>query len=137
FSRDWSSDVCSSDLPVASDLEIPGPGGDEALEWIPIRPGSDTAVMLALACETILANRHDEEFLHSHCVGFGRWRDYLLGRRDGVIKDARWAAAISGVSATRLCTLAIEMAERRSLVNLSWSMQRADHGEQPYWAAVG
>src|SRR5690606_40337243 len=89
FSRDWSSDVCSSDLPVASDLEIPGPGGDETLEWIPIRPGSDTAVMLALACETILANRHDEEFLHSHCVGFGRWRDYLLGRRDGRSEERR------------------------------------------------
>lgn len=123
--------------PVASDLEIPGPAGGQALEWIPIRPGSDTAVMLALACETILANRHDEEFLHSHCAGFGRWRDYLLGRIDGVIKDARWAAAISGVSATRLCTLAAEMAEARSLVNVSWSMQRADHGEQPYWAAMG
>lgn len=122
--------------PVASDLEIAGPAGERALEWIPIRPGSDTAVMLALACETILANRHDEEFLHSHCAGFWRWRDYLLGRTDGVIKDARWAAAISGVSATRLCTLAAEMAEVRTLVNLSWSMQRADHGEQPYWAAV-
>lgn len=123
--------------PVASDLEIPGPDGERAIEWIPIRPGSDTAVMLALACETILDNRHDEEFLHSHCAGFARWRDYLLGRRDGVMKDARWAAAISGVSATRLCTLAAEMAEKRTLVNLSWSMQRAEHGEQPYWAGVG
>jgi biotin/methionine sulfoxide reductase len=29
------------------------------------------------------------------------------------------------------------MARTRSLVNVSWSLQRADHGEQTYWSAVG
>ncbi|MBK8768677.1 MAG: molybdopterin-dependent oxidoreductase [Burkholderiaceae bacterium] len=29
------------------------------------------------------------------------------------------------------------MADTRSLVNVAWSLQRSDHGEQPFWSAVG
>ncbi|HRO61490.1 MAG TPA: molybdopterin-dependent oxidoreductase, partial [Burkholderiaceae bacterium] len=110
---------------VAADLEIPGDAGQRALEWIPIRPNTDTAVMLALTCETILANRHDEAFLYRYCTGFERWRDYLLGRGDGVVKNADWAAPICGVPAERIRALAAEMAGTRSLVNVAWSVQRA------------
>ena len=119
--------------PVRDDIEVPG----GALEWIPIRPGTDTAVMLALACETVRAGRHDTAFLASHCVGFERWADYLLGRDDGIVKDADWAAPIAGVPASRLRALAAEMAATRTLVNVAWALQRADHGEQPFWAAIG
>ena len=119
--------------PVRSNFDAPA----GAVEWIPIRPNTDTAVMLALACEVILADRHARDFLASHCVGFDRWQDYLLGRTDGVVKDAAWAAAIADVPAQRLRTLALEMADTRSLVNVAWSLQRSDHGEQPFWSAVG
>jgi len=119
--------------PVRADIDVPDP----ALEWIPIRPGTDTAVMLALACETVRAGRHDRAFLAGWCVGFERWESYLLGRDDGVVKDADWAAPIAGVSAARLRALAAEMASTRSVVNVAWALQRADHGEQPFWAAIG
>ena len=119
--------------PVRHDLEVPA----GALEWIPIRPGTDTAVMLALACETLRAGRHDAAFLATHCVGTERWADYLLGRTDGVVKDADWAAPIADVPAARLRALAAELAATRSIVNVAWALQRADHGEQPFWAALG
>ena len=119
--------------PVRADLDVPG---GEA-EWIPIRPNADTAVMLAIACETIKAQRHDQAFLETHCVGFERWQPYLLGASDGIEKSAEWASRISGVPAARIRSLALEMASCRSFVNVAWSLQRADHGEQPYWAAVG
>jgi len=119
--------------PVRSDLDVPR----QALEWIPIRPGTDTAVMLALACETVRAGRQDRAFLAGWCVGFERWEAYLLGRDDGVVKDADWAAPIAGVPAARLRALAAELAAARSLVNVAWALQRADHGEQPFWAAIG
>jgi biotin/methionine sulfoxide reductase len=119
--------------PVRDDLGVP----DASREWIPIRPGTDTAVMLALACETVRAGRHDAAFLASHCVGFERWSRYLAGEDDGVAKDADWAAAISGVPAARLRALAAGMAATRTLVNVAWALQRADHGEQPFWAGVG
>lgn len=122
--------------PVGGDLELPADLA-HALEWIPIRPGTDTAVMLALATEVIRAGRHDTAFLHRYCSGFDRWAEYLLGQHDGVVKDAEWAAPIAQVPAERLRALARELAGTRSLVNVAWSLQRADHGEQPFWAAVG
>ena len=123
--------------PVGSDLEVPDSvTSDPSLEWIPLRPHSDTAVMLALATEIILAGRHDQAFLHSHCVGFERWQAYLMGAQDGIRKDADWAAPLADVPAARLRTLALQLVEQRSIVNLSWSLQRADHGEQPFWAGL-
>ncbi len=118
--------------PVRSDLDVP----DHALEWIPIRPNTDTAVMLAIACEIVLAGRAATDFLASHCNGFEVWRDYLLGRRDGVVRNADWAAPIAGVPAARLRQLARELTESRSLINVAWALQRADHGEQTFWAGI-
>jgi len=119
--------------PVGSDLQVDG----NTLEWIPVRPNTDVAIMLALSTETILAGRQDNAFLQRYCVGFERWRDYLLGKTDGVVKNAEWAAPIADVSAQRLRDLAAQLSANRSMVNVSWSLQRADHGEQAFWAAVG
>ena len=119
--------------PVRADIEVPG----AAVEWIPIRPNTDTAVMLALAFEIVRTDRHDAAFLARWCVGFERWRDYLLGRIDGVVRDADWAAPIADVPAARLRALADELCATRSIVNVAWSLQRADHGEQPFWSAIG
>ncbi|THF65228.1 molybdopterin-dependent oxidoreductase [Pseudothauera rhizosphaerae] len=118
--------------PVADNLDAPA----HAVEWIPIRPNTDTAVMLALAHTLIAEGRHDEDFLARHCVGFERWRAYLFGADDGVAKDAEWAAALSGVPAARLRALAAEMAATRCLINCAWALQRAEHGEQPFWATI-
>lgn len=105
-------------------------------EWIPIRPVTDAAIMLGLAHSLLVAGEHDESFLESHCHGWAGFRDYLLGRDDDVPKSAEWAGDITGVGATHIRALAKEMAERRTLITVSWSVQRNDHGEQPYWAAA-
>lgn len=118
--------------PVRDNFDAP----DGSVEWIPIRPNTDTAAMLAMACELVLAQRHDTEFLATHCVGFERWTDYLMGRDDGVRKDAAWAQGITGIPASTLRALALDLTSTRSLVNAAWSLQRAAHGEQPYWAVV-
>ena len=57
--------------------------GPEAVrpEWIPIRPNTDTAMMLALAHTLIVERRHDEAFLDRYCSGFERVLPYL-NRRD-------------------------------------------------------
>src|SRR6185369_1706811 len=54
----------------------------------PIR--DDAAIMLALAYTLVREGLHDEDFLERYCVGFDHFRDYLLGRADGVVKDAEW-----------------------------------------------
>ncbi len=105
-------------------------------EWLAIRPGTDTALLLALSYVLIAESLYDQAFVASHTVGFAPYRAYLLGEHDGVAKTPAWAAAITGLDAQRIADLAREMARHRTMVNISWSIQRARQGEQAYWATV-
>jgi biotin/methionine sulfoxide reductase len=104
--------------------------------WICIRPCTDTAVMLGLAHTLYSESLHDREFLARYTVGFEKFLPYLLGESDGIAKDARWAAGIAGTSADVIAELARDMAHKRTLISVSWSLQRAEHGEQPWWMAM-
>jgi biotin/methionine sulfoxide reductase len=52
-------------------------------EWIPIRPNTDVALMLALAYELQREGVHDRAFLATHCAGYDHLEAYLLGQTDG------------------------------------------------------
>ncbi|WP_326541098.1 molybdopterin-dependent oxidoreductase [Pseudorhodoferax sp.] len=117
--------------PVASDIDTGGP-----VEWIPIRPNTDAALLIGMAHTLLNETLLDHGFLQSHCVGFDRFAAYLQGRPDGVVKDARWAGQITGVPATCIEALARAAAAQRTTINMAWSLQRAHHGEQPFWALV-
>lgn len=105
-------------------------------EWIAPRPNTDTAIMLGIAHTLVAEGLHDRDFLERCCVGFERFRGYLMGETDGVPKDARWAAEIAVLEPEVIIDLARRIATRRSLIAMSYSLQRADHGEQPCWMAV-
>ena len=81
--------------------------------------GKTTAVMLALAHVLVAENLHDRAFLSSHCAGFERFRQYLMGETDGVPKTPEWAGAIAGVEPPRLQALARRMAASRTFINAS------------------
>src|SRR5262245_20082675 len=133
----WLAELARAGVEVVnvSPIREDGPAA-VAPEWIAIRPNTDTALLLALT-HTLLAERlHDEGFLARYCVGFERVRAYLLGETDGRPKDAAWAAAITGVPADTIRILARRMAANRTMLTASWSLQRVDHGEQPYWAVI-
>src|SRR3546814_15545542 len=52
-------------------------------EWIPVRPGSDAALMLALAYTIIVEGLHDRAFPDRTPVGFARFRAYRSEKRQG------------------------------------------------------
>jgi len=107
-----------------------------APEWLAIRPNSDTAMLLAL-CHTLRAEGlADDAFLQSHCTGYETFAAYLDGRTDGVVKDAEWAASLTGIDSAGILRLARRMASCRTMVSISWSLTRQQYGEQPYWAAI-
>jgi biotin/methionine sulfoxide reductase len=133
----WIEEVIRAGVSVVnvSPLKEDGPGS-AAPVWVPIRPNTDTAMMLALAHTLVAEGLHDREFLARYCEGFERVQSYLLGESDGEAKDAVWAQRITGVPAETIRALARRMAGERTMLTASWSLQRADHGEQPYWALV-
>jgi biotin/methionine sulfoxide reductase len=117
--------------PMRDNMET---GGE--VEWIAIRPNTDTALMLALAYVLETEGLADRAFLAAYCVGYERFRPYLLGEADGQPKTPDWAAEITGVPAGRIAELARELSANRSIVNVAWGLQRAAHGEQPFWMVI-
>ena len=120
-------------------------------EWLPIVPGTDAALVAALAHEFICNGAIDLDFLHEYCVGFdeetmpadyrGRrmsYRDYVMGQGyDCIEKTPEWAEGICGIPAERIRSLARAIAGARRLHVLSgWGPQRRSNGEWSAWAAM-
>lgn len=107
-------------------------------EWVRIIPNTDTALFLAMGYHLISQNKHKQAFIDRYTVGFDRYRAYLEGKdADGSPpKTPEWAAAITGIPAAKIRALAELMASKRTQLCGSWAIQRAHHGEMPYWAIV-
>ncbi len=103
------------------------------MTWLPIRPNTDVAMMLALAHTIVSEGLHAKDFLAQYTVGFSRFERYLLGQDDGTPKSAEWAADITGIDADYTRSLARHMASTRTMIATSYSLQRGDHGEQTFW----
>ena len=109
---------------------------DGDCEWLPNVPGTDVAIMLALAHVLAAESLADRAFLDTYCTGYERFERYLLGIDDGVPKSPQWASAICGLPADELTALARRMAAGRTIVTVSWSLQRIRHGEQAPWMGL-
>ena len=107
-------------------------------EWVPIIPNTDTALFLAMSHHLLTTNRWNRDFIEKYTVGFDRFRAYLEGRdADGTpAKTPEWASKITGIPAARIRQLAELFASKRTQIAGSWAIQRAHHGEMPYWAIV-
>lgn len=118
-----------------------GPLKDDVFEghnatWLTPRPNTDTAIMLAMAHTLITEGLHDKAFLKKYCVGFEKFEAYVLGKTDGQPKTAEWAQDISLLDAGVVRRLTRRMVQKRTLISASWSVQRADNGEQPIWMVM-
>lgn len=105
-------------------------------QWVPLRPNTDVALMLGLAHTILDAGLADIDFLQRCCVGWERVRAELTGSIDGQAKDARWASEITEVPESVIIDLAHRIGSHRSLIAVTWSLQRQHHGEMAYWAAL-
>jgi biotin/methionine sulfoxide reductase len=104
--------------------------------WVPARPGTDAALMSALAYVVVRDGLLDREFVDGWCVGYEQFEKYLLGADGGEARTPEWAESITGVSAAEIVALAHQMARGRTMITVSWSLQRTRHGEQPLWLAI-
>lgn len=110
--------------------------GELAADWLPIRPNTDVALMLALANCLVREDLHDKDFLTRYCTGFEKFLPYLTGESDGIPKDESWAEAITGIPAATTRALAHRIASTPTMLSASWSLTRQQNGEQNYWMLV-
>ena len=69
-------------------------------EWIAIRPGTELALLLAIACEMVRAGTYDRSFLREHAQGFDEFAQSINAY------SALWASEICGVSVDAICSIA-------------------------------
>ncbi len=88
-------------------------------EWLPLRPGTDGALALALMHEIIDAGLHDGDYVAAYTVGFEQ-----LAQRVQEWTPQR-AAEITGIPAERISRLAREYATTRpAAIRVNYGMQR-------------
>ncbi len=78
----------------------------KADEWIPIRPGTDGAMALAMCQVIIDDNLYDKQFVQKYCEGFSGFRKHLAEK--GYTPE--WAEGITGIAADTIRRLAREFA---------------------------
>lgn len=110
-------------------------------QWIPCRPGTDGALLLAIAHYMIENDLQDQDFLDTYTVGFDAahmpadapdaepFRDYVLGVNDGTPKTPEWASVICGVPAATIEEFAHKMATvKPAAIRASMAPARSDNG---------
>jgi anaerobic dimethyl sulfoxide reductase subunit A len=106
-------------------------------QWIPIRPGTDAAVLLSMAYVIIKENLQDQHFIDTYTVGFDQFRDHLMGLEDKLVKTPEWAEGISGIPAKTIADLAREYAcHKPATLATSIAPGRSAYGEQYHRAAA-
>ena len=116
-------------------------------KWIRVRPGTDTAFLLAVAYEMIKldeaeGNIVDWDFVHKYSVGIDaesmpenaklneNLKDYLMGEYDGIPKTAEWATEICGTPVEDIRWYAKEMGKEKAVSILhSYSHARNRNAE--------
>jgi len=87
----------------------------KAHEWIPIRPGTDGALALAMGNVIVSENLYDKDFVNTWTVGFSEYSDFVKD------KTPEWAEKITSVPADTIRRLARELAANRPAAIDVWS----------------
>jgi anaerobic dimethyl sulfoxide reductase subunit A len=112
-------------------------------EWVPLRPGTDPALVAGMAYVMITENLHDQAFLDKYCVGFDEehmpagvpagssYKSYVLGLGpDKIKKTPEWAEKITGLPAEQIVELAREIAQTKPCsITQGWGPQRTFNGD--------
>ena len=101
-----------------------------------IRPNTDTALMLSLAYLLIVNNTYDKNFIEKYTFGFEEFTTYVTGDKNNKPCTPEWASSITGISVKKINYLYEKIITKKTLISMSWSLQRASRGEQPLWMGI-
>ena len=103
---------------------------------ISIIPNTDTALMLSLAYVLILSDKYDHRFIENYTNGFNDFKSYVLGKKNNQPCTPEWASNITSIPVETIKWLAEEITKNKTMISISWSLQRASAGEQPLWMGI-
>ncbi len=82
--------------------------------WIPIKPGTDAAMALAIMNVWITEDLYDKDYVAGRTTGFDAWKAYLLGSEDGIPKTPEWQEPETSVPAHTVRALARAWARKKT-----------------------
>lgn len=83
-------------------------------KWLAPKPGTDSAMILAIAYVWITEDLYDADYVAKRTVGFDKWRDYILGQEDGIPKTPEWQESETGIPAKDIRALAREWGKKKT-----------------------
>ena len=83
-------------------------------KWLAPRPGTDSAMVPAIAYVWITEGLYDAEYVAVRTTGFDMWKAYVLGEEDGVPKTPEWQEVETGVAAKAIRALAREWGSKKT-----------------------
>jgi len=83
-------------------------------KWLAPRPATGNALALAIAYVWITEELCDRQYVANRTVGFDKWKDYILGKEDGVPKTPEWQENESNIAAKDVRALAREWGSKKT-----------------------
>lgn len=85
-------------------------------EWVPINPGTDLALVLAMANVLVTRDLYDKKYVAENTVGFDQWAKELEAY------PPSWAEKVTGIRAETIDRLAVEFAQAAPAASIepSW-----------------
>ncbi len=109
----------------------------EGAEWVPILPGTDSALLYAILQRLEADSRIDHAWLAERAEGAEEIFSYIDGKTDGIKKDADWAEQQTGIPAMTIRKIAqIYISNHPVLLFPGYSIQRTQFGEEAMRLAV-